>query len=120
MGVTKRIKRWLRKLRGTSGGTALPDGYKTADELRADTKTHRKRWGDKYDDRLKPNNTDYDLPMGWSQMSDEDKCLWFTWERTARMAKRQDTAWGRGYDVRRRDSERTSSDQYRVDDDDKL
>jgi len=119
MTVIKALKRRIRIWLDDSNND-IPKGYSNADDLRDATETPRKRWGDTYEsDRLLPNETDYNLPMGWSGMSDEDKCLWFTWERTARMAKDQDTAWGRGYDVRRRETNRTSSDQYRMGDDER-
>jgi len=63
------------------------------------------------------NNTDYNFPQSWGLFSDEQKCQWFTTERVARRARKQDTPWGRGYDRELEQQERLSTDSFRVDDD---
>jgi len=63
------------------------------------------------------NNTDYNFPPMWGRLSDEEKCEWFTIERTARRARDQDTPWGRGYDKMVEQSERLNTDSFRVDED---
>jgi len=65
----------------------------------------------------KRNQTDYDFPQHWREMSPEEKSKWMTHDRAANQAANQDTAWGRGFEQRRDEHERTSSDQYKYDDD---
>lgn len=40
-------------------------------------------------------NTDYNFPADWEEMSDEQKCRWYTQQRCRRQAMRQDTTVGR-------------------------
>lgn len=68
-------------------------------------------------DEEKRNKTDYDLPQHWRHMTPEEKSNWMTHDRAANQAANQDTPWGRGFEQRREEAERTSSEQYRVDDD---
>jgi hypothetical protein len=37
------------------------------------------------------HTTDYDLPIEWEGMSDEEKCRWLTQERCRRQSKRMGT-----------------------------
>jgi len=65
----------------------------------------------------KRNQTDYNFPQHWREMSDEEKSKWMSHDRAANQATNQDTAWGRGFRQRRDEAEHTSSEQYRHDDD---
>lgn len=38
---------------------------------------------------------DYNFPADWEEMSDAEKCRWYTQERCRRQAMRQDTPAGR-------------------------
>ena len=59
------------------------------------------------------NNTDYEFPEAWGLMTDEEKCEWYTWERTRRQANRQLAATWEKRERDRRESRRKS---HRVDD----